>query len=72
VKATLNIPEGLLQDAQRLLKYRTKSEVVTEALKAAVRQKRLECLCSLKGKLVIDDVIEELEQAELKDAARSR
>ena len=72
MKATLNIPEGLLQDAQRLLKYRTKSEVVTEALKAAVRQKRLECLCSLKGKLVIDDVIEELEQAELKDAARSR
>ena len=72
MRTTLDIPERLLLDAKRLLKSRTKSEAVTEALKAAVRQKRLEYLLSLHGKLAIDDVTEELEQAELKDAARSR
>jgi Arc/MetJ family transcription regulator len=72
MRTTLDIPERLLRDAQRLLKARTKSATVTEALKAAVRQKQLECLLSLQGKIAVEDVTEELERAELKDAAHPR
>jgi Arc/MetJ family transcription regulator len=72
MRTTLDIPEGLLRDAQRLLKSRTKSAAVTEALRSAVRRKQLEYLLSLQGKVAIEDVTEELERAELKDAARNR
>ena len=57
-----------MRDAQRLLKSRTKSATVTLALEAAVRQKRLEHLLSLRGKIAIEDVTGDLEQAELDDA----
>jgi Arc/MetJ family transcription regulator len=72
MRTTLDIPERLLREAQRLLKSRTKSAAVTEALRAAVRRKRLEHLLSLQGKVAIEDVTDELERAELKDAARTR
>lgn len=72
MRTTLDVPERLLRDAQRLLKARTKSAAVTEALKAAVRQKQLEHLLSLQGKIAVEDVTEELERAELKDAAHPR
>ncbi len=51
MKTTLNIPEELLREAQRLSKCKTKTETVVKALNEYVRRLRIEKILSHAGKL---------------------
>ena len=55
MKISLNIPEDLLKEAQRLSKSKTKTETVVKALKDYVRNLRVERIISSAGKLQMTD-----------------
>lgn len=72
MRTTLDLPEGLLDEARQLFGVKTKSQAVEIALRQAVRAKQLQYLLSQRGKIQVEDVTQELERAELEDAGRSR
>jgi hypothetical protein len=62
VRSTLDIPEGLLSDAQALSGLRTKKGVVIAALDEFVRKRRLERLRARIGRGNFDLTQEDLER----------
>jgi len=72
MRTTLDIPRHLLDEARQRLGAKTKSQAVAMALREAVRARQVQHLLSLRGKLRVEDVTEELERAELADAGRTR
>lgn len=67
MRTTLNIPSGLLKDVARFYEKKSTSKAVEEALKDAVRRKRAKLLLNLAGKIEIEDLTKELEDAELRE-----
>jgi Arc/MetJ family transcription regulator len=59
MKTTLNISEKLLEEAIRLTGVRTKTAVVSQALEALIREKRIDRLIKKAGNLNFDDSWEE-------------
>jgi hypothetical protein len=51
VRTTLDLPDGLIEEAQELLNFKSKTDVVILSLKELIRQKRIEELKSLAGKI---------------------
>jgi|WetSurMetagenome_2_1015567.scaffolds.fasta_scaffold229218_2 hypothetical protein len=75
MRATLNIPDDLVREAQEATGAKTKTEAIVIALKEVVRRRKIEELLALRGKIDIVDVTEELERLEVeetKDNGRKR
>lgn len=51
MRTTLNVPEDLMEEALRITRFRSKTDVVIHSLKELIRRKRLEELKELKGKV---------------------
>ena len=56
MRTTLDIPEDLIEEARRLLRFKSKTDTVVASLEELVRRRRIEDLKSLLGavKLEID------------------
>ena len=54
MRTTLNAPEDLMEEAMRITRFRSKTDVVIYSLKELIRRKRLEELKDLKGKIEVD------------------
>lgn len=65
MRATLNIPDQLLEEVQKLSRERSKTKAIITAMEAYVREKKLEALTSLQGKLEIDYDWEREEEREM-------
>lgn len=50
MRTTLDLDEGLMQEAMRVGRLRTKTELIHRALEAFIQRKRLEGLLALGGK----------------------
>jgi len=66
MRSTIDLPEGLLSEAQRLTGLKTKREVVAMALDELVRRRRLEDLRTRIGQ-GFDLTQEDLEQMRADD-----
>ncbi len=62
MRATLNIPDDLLAEVQKITGEKSKTKAITIAMREYIRQKRIKELIALRGKIQIEDVIEELEE----------
>jgi len=71
MRATLNIPDELVKEAQEATGARTKTETIVIALKELVKRKKVEGLIALRGKIPIDYNWEAEEAREL-EAQRER
>jgi Arc/MetJ family transcription regulator len=71
MRATLNIPDELIKEAQEATGSKTKTEAIVIALKEVVRQKKVEELLALRGKIDIDYDWEAEETQEL-EAQKAR
>ena len=49
MRTTLNLPEGLVEEARALLQFQSKTDTVIFALRELVRRKRLDDLKQLMG-----------------------
>jgi Arc/MetJ family transcription regulator len=67
MRATLNIPDDLLSQVQKITGEKSKTKAITIAMKEYVRQKKIKELIALRGKIQVEDVTEELENLELEE-----
>lgn len=67
MRATLNISDDLLAEVQKITGEKSKTKAITIAMKEFVRQKKIKELISLRGKIQIEDVTEELEKLEIEE-----
>ncbi|MCK8825702.1 type II toxin-antitoxin system VapB family antitoxin [Fuchsiella alkaliacetigena] len=66
MRTTLNISEEVMKEAEELYKANSKSAMVENALKDAIRFKKMQELMKLKGKIEFDEeAIENLRSAEI-------
>ena len=68
MRATLNIPDDLINEVQRLSGQKTKTQAIVTVMEDYVRRKKMEDLLALRGKIRIDYDWEREEEAELKAA----
>ena len=70
MRTTLNLSQELLFEVKELYKEKTISKAVEVALRETVRRKKIELLLSLPGKIKVEDITEELENAEIEEFKR--
>lgn len=68
MRATLNIPDELIAEVQRLSGEKTKTQAIVTVMEDYVRRKKMEDLLALRGKISIEYDWEREEEAELKAA----
>ena len=68
MRATLNIPDELIDEVQRLSGQKTKTQAIVTVMEDYVRRRKMEDLLALRGKISIDYDWEREEEAELKAA----
>ena len=67
MRATLNIPDRLIDDLIRETKVKSKTQAITMAIEEFLQKKRLEKLLALEGKLDLEDNWREMETLELEE-----
>ena len=65
MRATLNIPDELINEVQRLSGEKTKTQAIVTVMEDYVRRKKMEDLLALRGKISIEYDWEREEEAEL-------
>ena len=68
MRATLNIPDELIDAVQKLSGEKTKTQAIVTVMEDYVRRKKMEDLLALRGKIAIEYDWEREEEAELKAA----
>jgi Arc/MetJ family transcription regulator len=71
MRATLNIPDELITEAQKATGEKSKTKAITIAIQEFIRQKKMMDLLALRGKVKIDYDWKKEEERELK-AQRTR
>jgi Arc/MetJ family transcription regulator len=54
MRTTLDLPDGLVEEAQRLLGFKSKTDTVVLALREIIRRDRIEELKGLLGTVELD------------------
>lgn len=67
MRATLNIPDELVSEVQKISGEKSKTKAIVVAMKEFVRQKKVKELLALRGKIQVEDVTEELEALEIRE-----
>ena len=70
MRATLNIPDDLLAEVQKISGEKSKTRAVTVAMQEYVRQKKIKELMALSGKIDIDYDWEKEEELEMEAQKR--
>ncbi|MEW6117421.1 MAG: type II toxin-antitoxin system VapB family antitoxin [Nitrospirota bacterium] len=66
MRATLNIPDNLIAEVQKLSGEKSKTKAIITAMEEFVRQKKIKELLALRGKIQIDYDWEKEEELEMK------
>ena len=66
MRATLNIPDDLLSEVQKITGEKSKTKAITVAMKEYIRQKKIKELIALRGKIQVDYDWEKEEEIEMK------
>jgi metal-responsive CopG/Arc/MetJ family transcriptional regulator len=66
MRATLNIPDDLLAEVQKISGEKSKTKAITTAMQEFIKQKKIKELIALKGKVQIDYDWEKEEELEMK------
>ena len=69
MRATLNIPDDLLSEVQKITGEKSKTKAITTAMKEYIRQKKIKELIALRGKIHIAYDWEKEEELEMKAQA---
>ena len=68
MRATLNIPDDLMQEVQKLSGQKSKTGAIVTVMEEFVRRQKMQALLDLQGKVNIDYDWEREEDLELKAA----
>ncbi len=67
MRATLNIPDDLISEVQKLSGEKSKTRAIVTAMQEFVREKKLRKSLELKGKIAVKDVTKKLDELERKE-----
>ncbi len=70
MRATLNIPDDLLAEVQKISGEKSKTKAIAAAMQEFVKQKKIKKLIALKGKVQIEYDWEKEEELEMKTQKR--
>jgi metal-responsive CopG/Arc/MetJ family transcriptional regulator len=70
MRATLNIPDELISEVQKLSGEKSKTKAITVAMQEFIKQKKIKELIALRGKVQIDYDWEKEEELEMKTQKR--
>lgn len=65
MRATVNIPDELMREVQRISGEKSRTKAIVTVMEAFVKQKKMEALLELKGKIQIDYDWEREEEREM-------
>jgi hypothetical protein len=65
MRATLNIPDDLIKEVQKITGEKSKTKAITAAMQEYIRQKKIKELIALRGKIQIDFDWEKEEELEM-------
>jgi len=65
MRATLSIPDELMKEVQRILGEKSRTKAIVTVMEAFVKQKKMEALLELRGKIQIDYDREREEKREI-------
>ena len=65
MRATLNIPDNLIYEVQKISKEKSKTKAIVRAMEAYVTEKKMVQLRALRGKIPLDYDWQREESAEL-------
>ena len=65
MRSTINIKSNILEEVMHLTAAKNKSQAINEALETYVREKRMQKLLDLKGKLSLEENWKSLREMEL-------
>ena len=65
MRATLNIPDDLISEVQKISKEKSKTKAIVRAMEAYVTEKKMAQLRALRGKIPLDYDWQREEAAEL-------
>ena len=68
MRATLNIPDDLITEVQKLSGQKSKTKAIITVMEDYVRRQRMQALLDLRGKIQIEYDWEKEEELELKTA----
>ncbi len=54
MRTTLDVPAGLIEEAQRILGFKSKTDTVVLSLREVIRRKRIDELKELMGSITLD------------------
>jgi metal-responsive CopG/Arc/MetJ family transcriptional regulator len=66
MRATLNIPDDLVSEVQKISKEKSKTKAIVTAMEAYVRDKKMTALRALRGKMPLEYDWQKGEAAELR------
>jgi metal-responsive CopG/Arc/MetJ family transcriptional regulator len=66
MRATLNIPDDLISEVQKISKEKSKTRAIVTAMETYVRDRKMAELRALRGKMLLDYDWQKEEAAELK------
>jgi len=69
MRTTVTIPDGILTDLMRFSEASTRTDAVNRAVVEWVRQRRIERLKALRGKLAIEGDLAALREQEIAEVA---
>lgn len=73
MRTTLNISDSIIAETQTLYDSKNRSNAVEQALKDAIRYKKLQKLFALKGKIIFDEeYLVEQRRAEVNESDDTR
>jgi hypothetical protein len=72
MRTTLDIPDPLLEEARRLLGFKSKTDTVIVSLQELIRRKRIDELKSLLGSIDLEIDIESSRRRHTKKGRRKR
>lgn len=73
MRTTLNLDEALIRDLMQVAEGKTKTEAIHEAIREYVRQRKIDRLRALRGKVLLSEDWQEREEEELRlQAERER
>lgn len=67
MRATLSIPDHLIEDLVKETGAKTKTQAITQAIEDYLKKRRLEKLLSLQGKLDLEENWKEMEALEMEE-----
>ena len=70
MRTTLNIPDDLISEVQKISGEKSKTKAIVKTMKEYIRQKKLTELLALKGKINIDYDWEAEEKSEINSQSR--